>query len=691
MTKERRYIRKKTISVKAKYLYLFIWVFLLALSCKQTTISKLDKILELSGNNKNEIVMVLKHYNKPSDSLKRKAAIFLIENMRHKKSFRSGFLKDNKVFFDKIKSVWNNPTIEASDKEERFNILFDSLEMGNSNSAPQSNSNLKQISSSYLIDNIDLAFMAWETYPWSADVNFEDFCNYILPYRVFDEPVEEWRKELMNRYRWVLDSIKNPKSLREATILINNSFNETMTYCAPMKKIPNILGFSALDSLKMGKCDHLVTLNTYCLRAMGIPSKVEMAQWADHRGGHTWCSIEDENGALFVFDPLYTQENISDTLKQKVIFNDIPEYQITKRKTAKVERYTYKNQYENILEFRNAKKNNNNKNSSLIGLNSLDVTSDYSSPNATFELEFQDNQEEGVLYLSVQNGNVWKKVTWSIKSPNGLYKFENMGSGIVYLPTLINESSGLSKKFKPFILNDNGTIKFLDANRNKRRVIKVDRKYFKRHYVDEALDKMVGGVFQGANHEDFRDARDLYKIISTPKPKTNHFNISSNDRFRYVRFVTKKNLCRVAEMKFFGRLNLLDSVPVKELSGKLISGGAKKNNDSPRILDNDVLTYFVSNVEEGGWVGFDFGKKNEVYIESVNFYPPNDGNSIEIGDSYELFYWDDEWVSLGAHVAREEELTFMNCPENALFILKNNTKGADVRIFTYENNKQIWW
>ena len=28
---------------------------------------------------------------------------------------------------------------------------------------------------------------------------------------------------------------------------------------------------------------------------------------------------------------------------------------------------------------------------------------------------------------------------------------------------------------------------------------------------------------------------------------------------------------------------------------------------------------------------------------------------------------------------------------NALFVLKNLTKGVETRIFTYENDEQVWW
>lgn len=37
---------------------------------------------------------------------------------------------------------------------------------------------------------------------------FDDFCEFILPYKIGDEPLTEWREQLYNRYNPLLDSIR---------------------------------------------------------------------------------------------------------------------------------------------------------------------------------------------------------------------------------------------------------------------------------------------------------------------------------------------------------------------------------------------------------------------------------------------------------------------------------------------------
>ena len=68
-----------------------------------------------------------------------------------------------------------------------------------------------------------------------------------------------------------------------------------------------------------------------------------------------------------------------------------------------------------------------------------------------------------------------------------------------------------------------------------------------------------------------------------------------------------------------------------------------------------------------------------------------DGNSVEIGDEYELFYWNGKWVSMGKQRAKNVSVKYKGVPQNALYLLRDLTKGTEERIFTIENGKQVWW
>lgn len=61
------------------------------------------------------------------------------------------------------------------------------------------------------------------------------------------------------------------------------------------------------------------------------------------------------------------------------------------------------------------------------------------------------------------------------------------------------------------------------------------------------------------------------------------------------------------------------------------------------------------------------------------------------GVEYELFYWQGEWESLGVQTATDEPMTWKDVPADALYWLIEKDEGREERIFTYEDDNQIWW
>lgn len=52
----------------------------------------------------------------------------------------------------------------------------------------------KLAAAEFLIANIDSAFSRWRLTPWQGRYTFEDFCEWVLPYRIRNEsPHEHWR------------------------------------------------------------------------------------------------------------------------------------------------------------------------------------------------------------------------------------------------------------------------------------------------------------------------------------------------------------------------------------------------------------------------------------------------------------------------------------------------------------------
>lgn len=104
------------------------------------------------------------------------------------------------------------------------------------------------------------------------------------------------------------------------------------------------------------------------------------------------------------------------------------------------------------------------------------------------------------------------------------------------------------------------------------------------------------------------------------------------------------------------------------------------------LIDNDPLSFFLSQ-EKGGEVILDLGKK--MMIDQLDYMPRNDDNFISPGDTYELFYHAgvEGWKSLGR---RQADTTFFDwdVPDNALFWLRDLTRGHEEHIFFMQNGQQ---
>lgn len=180
-----------------KKILLFILLAFCELSCSRYS-PRLEAALSLAGENRVELEKVLEHYQR--DRKKYKAACFLIENMVGRYTLTNQKLDSlDAEFFDavgnldirfedtevnvylvqiKVNEIWNRVLAKYGDPTKYHYGRSDDL---------------RSVTADYLIDNIDEAFATLD-YPWTSHLSFEDFCEYVLPYRYGSEPLtEDWR------------------------------------------------------------------------------------------------------------------------------------------------------------------------------------------------------------------------------------------------------------------------------------------------------------------------------------------------------------------------------------------------------------------------------------------------------------------------------------------------------------------
>ncbi|MCD8184479.1 MAG: hypothetical protein LUE99_17010 [Bacteroides sp.] len=166
----------------------------------------IEDTLTFAGDNRQELERVLSYYEDKRDTLKWKAARFLIANMKDKFSYDVPEL-------DSIRQAMINvKTLNVVDKRWRgFNYkqklkIYDAC----------------VITADFLIENIELAFESWQRYEWGKYYSFDKFCKYLLPYRIGDEPLERWRVKYRDCYVPLLDSLYRVADVIEATSIMQN-------------------------------------------------------------------------------------------------------------------------------------------------------------------------------------------------------------------------------------------------------------------------------------------------------------------------------------------------------------------------------------------------------------------------------------------------------------------------------------
>ncbi|MDR3142202.1 MAG: hypothetical protein LBU37_10830, partial [Tannerellaceae bacterium] len=224
-----------------------------AVSCTRFS-SEIETVLQQAGDNRVELEKVLKHYGKtPVDSLKLRAAEFLIANMPGKQS----------EYYD---APWNDVATahlrwtSSSDKQ----MVLDTYRLGKS----VIKEDVKCITADYLINNIELAFKVWQEQPWGKHIPFDVFCEEILPYRLDVEPLENWREKALASFSDLNRSFKEDSTVTavEACIKVNDLLPRfSMDVDFP------VMNYSQLMASRKGPCDAMAALAVFSMRALGIP------------------------------------------------------------------------------------------------------------------------------------------------------------------------------------------------------------------------------------------------------------------------------------------------------------------------------------------------------------------------------------------------------------------------------------
>ena len=413
-----------------KIFKLLIWIVAAAAitACHRQP-NYLQQALEMAGDNRPELEKVLAHYRQnPADSLKYKAAVFLIKNMPYHYSIECEGVDSVKARIAEgiakkipLLNLLNDPAVREFDMNNR-KIVYD----------------VRVITADYLIRNIESAFDAVAKQPWGKYIRFEDFCEYVLPYRIGTEPLSDWREIYREKYQKVLDSLLTGTDIIEACKTINAVNKETpwqFTYWEDFPNFPHVGPLFVLNN-RVGTCVEMSHLTISAMRSVGIPVGTDYAKLGPgHHTPHFWNFVVDTTGVACDFDN----------------FNGDPErgmFATFKEKRGKVYRETFSIQKNELLLTANSSEDIP---AILRNIMEKDVSEEYFPLNKiTIQCTYQP-EDKKIVYLCLFNNKEWVPIGWA-KIKNGQAEFPYIDfREIAYLAAYYQDGK-LLPACEPFIL-----------------------------------------------------------------------------------------------------------------------------------------------------------------------------------------------------------------------------------------------
>lgn len=661
-------------------------LFFIFNSCYTYT-DEVDQALKLSGNNKEELIKVLEHY-KDSDELKFEAACFLIANMPyHKSSIQQELPVDYWDYFKAIDSICyvNSKAVKNDSLKHYLGRVYDSIPPP---AEIQCQPDIQRLSADYLINNIEAAFYEWHHSPLLKWISFDDFKEWILPYRTVDESLMG-NKQVLNSiiYKRLaeegMNDIRKPIKCYQKYVRLQKTMN---TYITSSHHVGLFDPF--IPAFKMD-CHNLAARTCNYFRACGIPVVYEFTpQWPDKDSKHYWCASPDSDHILQPYTPPYNnlREDWDSNLKYvgKV-------YQRT-FSTVKEAPYFLKSKGEIVPSYMDV-------------ATIKDVTERYHVC-GTVTLPISFKLQNSLAYLSFfHTKKTLNPIAWGkIDKKRRLITFEQVPINMLFFPTYITEE-GETKSFgNPFILK-------YDSNKGcivqKEFMVEVGckirmhllRKYPSKKHLAECRQTLQGARLFGARNWD-GPYDTLLVIKDVPGPYWQEYCFNNKYKYRYYRFSPKDYLpMDIAEFEFLGKKDIGHSyvAPAKlpVFSRDKIN---TKAHEEMKVVGTPMKTGpYYSNFFDGnpetytrwGYLGMDF--KSPVCITRIRLLPRTALNIIEPGQRYQLLYFKDgKWVEHETLVSDYNYLDFDSVPAGTIYWLRNLDKGKEELPFFYENGKQIF-
>lgn len=140
--------------------------------------------------------------------------------------------------------------------------------------------------------------------PWCRDIAWDDFCQYVLPYRNGDEELNDWYLSFREKYLHTIpDSVADTSSIREVTYYLIRCLQRDIKYGTQLGRFYQckFLTPEEIERMHTVECKALAHYGTLALRSCGIPCTMLETFWRFTEVVHSSILIPQVKGNEHAF------------------------------------------------------------------------------------------------------------------------------------------------------------------------------------------------------------------------------------------------------------------------------------------------------------------------------------------------------------------------------------------------------
>ncbi len=166
---------------------------------------------------------------------------------------------------------------------------------------------LTVVTEEMFLDNLRIAYEVRSSFPWASSYSDDDFFHYVLPMRVSQEPLENWRGYFYEQLR---PRVEGLTTLSEVVLEVNRWCGENVRFQQTQRRDQG--PFETLAS-GYGRCEEMMIVAIDACRAVGVPARQAWTPyWGFCDNNHAWTEVLCEDGRWHYIGACEPRDSVDD-------------------------------------------------------------------------------------------------------------------------------------------------------------------------------------------------------------------------------------------------------------------------------------------------------------------------------------------------------------------------------------------